>query len=53
MIARVVAWVIVLALAGMAWKYSAAWSSPWGALTASPVLSQLPKASNGCGEKCK
>jgi hypothetical protein len=53
MIARIVAWVIVLAVCGVIWQYGSRWKSPWALPVASPVLSQLPPAHGGCAEACK
>jgi len=51
MIARCAAWVAVLALGYGVYSYVQGWHNPLA--SPSPVLSQLPKASNGCGEGCK
>lgn len=52
MIKRVAAWVALAVVVWLVVHYSSAWRSPW-AVVSSPVLLQLPKASNGCGDACK
>ena len=54
MIARAIAWCIVLVVLASIWHYGSKWKSPWSLPSvASPVLSNLPKASDGCTEACK
>lgn len=55
MIARVLAWVVVIALAVAVYRLGNQWRNPWGAglvPTVSPVLANLPTTPPGCGEKC-
>lgn len=62
MMARVIAWVIVAAVLWGIAHGLGAWKNPWSsggavvpaaAVVVNPVLSNLPAASNGCGEKCR
>jgi len=50
---RLAAWVAVLAVLWALWTYGASFKNPWSAGIASPVLSHLPPAYPGCGEKCR
>lgn len=56
MIARTFAWVLFLALAFGTYRIASAFKNPLnvaGASSfASPVLSQLPPASDGCAKNC-
>lgn len=51
MIVRLAAWGAVLAFGYGAYSYGKGWNNPLA--SPSPVLAQLPKASNGCGDGCK
>ena len=50
---RALAWVVVgLAVVGV-YRAASTWTNPWAVVTLpNPVLSSLPKAAPGCGEKC-
>ena len=57
MIARLIAWGLVLSLGVVVYQYGSAFKNPWssvsGAAVGSPVLSMLPAASDGCSKNCK
>jgi hypothetical protein len=53
MMARVIAWVVVIGAAFGVYKAASHFQNPWRlASTVSPVLSHLPANAPGCGEKC-
>lgn len=56
MIGRLIAWAVFAALLFGAYGAVKAFKNPWasvsGASVGSPVLSMLPKASDGCGKEC-
>lgn len=57
MIARVVAWALVLSLGVVVYHYGSSFKNPWGSesgsVIGSPVLSMLPAASDGCSKNCE
>lgn len=53
MITRVAAWCVALAVLAGGWHLVRNWHNPFDYTAGSPVLSALPKASDGCGKDCK
>ena len=57
MIARCIAWGLVLEVGFGVYRYGSAFQNPWasvsGVSVGSPVLSMLPPAGNGCSKDCK
>ena len=53
MIVRCIAWGLVLVVGFGVYRYGSAFKNPWNTVTASPVLSMLPVASDGCSKNCE
>lgn len=55
MMQRVFAWALLASIVWGGYTFASTWKSPWGSVSmpSSPVLSLLPPAGDGCGEKCK